>query len=97
MDLGSGITIASATFILFLISKNIRILRDFKKIKTLSKAQTFIWANLVWLLLLPGTYWYYMFRGGRGDYPAFADSIAIPLMTQIPFYLFLIISVYKPS
>src|SRR5690606_39838186 len=48
-------------------------------------------ANLVWLILLPGTYWYYIFRGARGDYPPFADSIGIPLMTQIPFYLFLLI------
>ena len=41
-------------------------------------------ANLIWLLLIPGTHWYYIFRGERGDYPWFADSIGIALMYQIP-------------
>jgi hypothetical protein len=91
MDLGSGLAIASVTILLFLIFTNVKTFQDFKKIKTLTKSATFISANLVWLILLPGTYWYYMFRGGRGDYPPFADSIGIPLMTQIPFYFFLLI------
>jgi hypothetical protein len=91
MDLGSGITIASLTILLFLVYTKVTTFKDLKNNKTLTKTTTFITANLVWLLLLPGTYWYYMFRGGRGDYPPFADSIGIPLMTQIPFYLFLLI------
>jgi hypothetical protein len=40
---------------------------------------------------VPGTYWYYVFRGVRGGYPPFGDSIGIPLMTQIPFYLLLLV------
>ncbi|HEV8504436.1 MAG TPA: hypothetical protein VGQ53_03515, partial [Chitinophagaceae bacterium] len=48
-------------------------------------------SNLIWLLLIPGTYWYYTFRGGRGDYPPFADSIGIPLAAEIPIYLLLMI------
>ena len=91
MDVGSGLAIASTTILLFLIFTNVKTFKDFKNNQTLTKTATFIWANLVWLILLPGTYWYYMFRGGRGDYPPFADSIGIPIMTQIPFYLFLLI------
>lgn len=91
MDLGSGIVIASVTILLYLIFTKVKTFKDFKNNKTLTKTATLILANLVWLILLPGTYWYYIFRSGRGDYPPFADSIGIPLMTQIPFYLFLLI------
>lgn len=91
MDLGAGIAIASGTILLFLVFTKVKTFQDFKNNKTLTKTGTLISANLVWLILLPGTYWYYIFRGARGDYPPFADSIGIPLMTQIPFYLFLLI------
>ncbi len=91
MDLGSGLAIASVVILSFLFLTKTKILSDLKKIKTLNKWTVFISANLVWLVLIPGTYWYYMFRGGRGDYPPFADSIGIPIMTQIPVYLFLLI------
>lgn len=91
MDLGSGLAIVSTTILLFLFFSKVKTFQDFKNTKTLTKTAIFISANLVWLLLLPGTYWYYIFRGARGDYPPFADSIEIPLMTQISFYLFLLI------
>jgi hypothetical protein len=91
MDLGSGLVIASATILLFLIFTKVKTFKDFKNNKTLTKTEIFIWANLVWLILVPGTYWYYIFRSGRGDYPPFADSIGIPLMTQIPFYFLVLI------
>jgi hypothetical protein len=91
MDLGSGLAIASLTILLFLLYTKVTTFKDLKNNKTLTKSTIFISANLVWLLLLPGTYWYYIFRSGRGDYPPFADSIGIPLTTQIPLYLFLLI------
>jgi hypothetical protein len=91
MDLGAGIGIASLTILIFLILTKSNNFSDLKNIMTLNKLAIFISANLVWLLLLPGTFWYYMFRGGRGDYPPFADSIGIPLMAQIPFLLFMLI------
>lgn len=91
MDIGTGIAIASATILLFLLLTKVKTFQDFKNSRTLTKATTFISANLVWLLILPGTYWYYIFRDARGDYPPFADSIGILLMTQIPFFLFLFI------
>jgi len=91
MDLGSGIVIASTTILLFLILSKIKTFSDFKNTKSLNKISTFIFANLAWLLLIPGTYWYYVFRAGRGDYPPSADSIGIPIMLQIPILLLMLI------
>jgi hypothetical protein len=91
MDLGAGIAIASGTILLFLLLTKTKTFSDFKKLKTLNKLTTFVSANLVWLLLIPGTFWYYTFRGGRGDYPPFADSIAIPVFSQVQLFLFLLI------
>lgn len=91
MDFGSGLIIASGTILLFLIFTKVRTFSDFRNNTALTKTATFISANLVWLILLPGTHWYYMFRAGRGDYPSFADSIGIPIMTQIPVFQFLLI------
>jgi hypothetical protein len=91
MDLGVGIAIASATIFLFLLLTKSRRLSDLKHLKTFNKVMIFISANLVWLLLLPGTSWYYKFRLGRGDYPPFADSIGIPIAIQSTLLLFLLI------
>ena len=91
MDLGAGIAIASGTILFFLLLTKTKTFPDFKNLKTLNKLTLFVGANLVWLLLIPGTFWYYTFRGGRGDYPPFADSIAIPIFSQIPLLLFLLI------
>lgn len=90
MDLGAGIAIASGTVLFFLLLTKTKTFPDFKNLKTFNKLTLFISANLVWLLLIPGTFWYYTFRGARGDYPPFADSIAIPIFTQIPLLLFLL-------
>ena len=91
MDLGAGIAIASATFFLFLLLTKSKNFSDLKRVKTFDKKTIFISSNLAWLLLLPGTYWYYWFRLGRGDYPPFADGIAIALFSLIPITLFLFI------
>jgi len=91
MDLGAGIVIASGIILLFLLLTKTKTLSDFKNLKSLNKLSIFVSTNLVWLLLIPGTFWYYTFRAGRGDYPPFADSIGIPIYTQIPFFLCLII------
>jgi hypothetical protein len=90
MDLGAGIAIASGTILFFLLLTKTKKFRDFKNLKTFNKLTLFISANVVWLFLIPGTFWYYTFRGARGDYPPFADSIAIPIFTQIPLLLFLL-------
>ena len=103
MDFGAGLSIASGTILLFLFAFKIKETSDLKKVRTINKILVFVTSNLVWLLMIPGTYWYYTFRGGRGDYPPFADSIGIPLTTEIPIYfmlmiplnIFLLLTTYK--
>lgn len=91
MDMGAGISIASVFILVFLFMTKTRKLSDLSNIKTMRKWPLFISANLIWLLLIPGTYWYYTFRGMRGDYPPFADSIGIPIFTTVPLLLFLMV------
>lgn len=87
MDLGAGITIASLTILIFLFSKKIQKFSDLTSITSTNKIGLVVLANLVWLLLIPGTHWYYWFRALRNDYPWFADSFGIPIMTQTPLFL----------
>jgi hypothetical protein len=91
MDLGAGITVSAIVLLGFFFTKRIRNLSDLIKIKSISRTMIFILSNVIWLILIPGTHFYYIFRGGRGDYPPFADSIGIPIMTQIPLLLILMI------
>lgn len=91
MDLGAGITIATGTILLFLLVTKTKTIADFKNLRTLSKFTAFTCANTLWLLLIPGTIWYYSFRGARGDFPPFADSIGLPIMGNIAILLLLVI------
>lgn len=103
MDFGAGLAVASATVLGFLLIFKVKQRSDLIELKTMNKIMVLVSSNLIWLLLIPGTYWYYTFRAGRGDYPPFADSIGIPLMTEIPFFLvamiplnlFLIVIIYR--
>ena len=103
MDIGTGIVIASITILIFLYKQNIKKTGDFKKLNSMNKNSIYIYANLIWLILIPGTIWYYTFRGMRGDYPWFADSIGIPLMQSIsvfviallPLNLFIFLTTWK--
>ena len=88
MDAGAGMAIAAATVLLFLGISGVWTVADGQRLTSFNKPKLFIAANLVWLLTVPGTYWYYLFRAGRGDYSPFADSVAIPIFTQIPVCLF---------
>jgi hypothetical protein len=91
MDLGLGIVIASSIILLFFITTNTKTLSDLNKLQTLNKVRIFILSNLIWLLHIPSTYWYYHFRAARGDYPIFADSIGIPIMLQLPAFYYALI------
>lgn len=91
MDLGSGMIIVSLILHIYLTNYNINKLSDFKKLPIISNKSIFLWANLIWLLMVPGTIWYYLFRDSRGDYPPFADNVGIPLFMQTFTVLFSII------
>ncbi len=79
-DIGSGLAIASMTVLLFLFRKRINSFRDFKSVQSLSRKQIFIFSNLVWLLIFPSIWWYYSYRGDRGDFPWFSDTVIIPII-----------------
>jgi hypothetical protein len=87
MDLGAGIAIASITILLFLYKQQVKTIADFNALQSMNKNAIYIYANIIWLALIPGTIWYYTFRAMRGDYPWFADSIGIPLMQSIPVFV----------
>lgn len=91
MDLGAGISISATVLLIFLFSSGIRRVSDLYKLKSINKTKTFILSNLAWLILIPGTYFYYTYRGERGDYAPFADSVGIPIMAQISLILLLIV------
>jgi hypothetical protein len=82
-DLGSGIATAALCLIAFVFAFKINSASDLANIKSLNKPLLFTLAIALWLLLIPGTFWYYSLRGERGDYPMFADSIAIPIMENV--------------
>lgn len=87
MDLGAGILLVSGALFVFLLRTKIKEFSDFRRLKTLNKLMVFISTNIACLLLIPGIFWYYAFRGMRGDYPPFADSIGIPIFIEISFVL----------
>ena len=88
MDIAFGIIVASVTVYGFIITNRINKQRHIKQITTLSKRNTFILANGMWLLLIPGAYWYYLFRSGRGDYPWFADDMSAPIGNKVTLLLY---------
>lgn len=82
LDAGSGLAISGLVFLLFLFIKKAENTADVKNLQSFTKIKIFIYANIAGLLSFPGTVWYYTYRQMRGDFPAFADSIAIPIMYQ---------------
>jgi hypothetical protein len=82
MDIGSGLAIAALTILVFLLLLKIKNRVSLKYVPSVSNLKIYLLANFSWLLMFPGTYWYYLLRGGRGDYPSFADTIAIPLSEE---------------
>ncbi|RYE24372.1 MAG: hypothetical protein EOP45_05880 [Sphingobacteriaceae bacterium] len=86
-DLGSGLAIASATVLLFLLLKRVSSFTDLLLLQTMTRRQVLIFSNLIWLVMFPATWWYYTYRAERGDYPWFADTVIIPIMEQTLTYL----------
>ena len=82
MDFGFGVTSFSLSALLFFLIFRIRQFKDLLHIRTPKKKMwIFVIGNLAWLALLPGIAFYFFYRLERGDYPWFADSIAIPVVT----------------
>lgn len=105
IDLGSGLSIFSTCILIVTSIFKIRSICDLYSLQTLNKTTIIVVSPIVWLLMYPGTYWYYIYRAGRGDYPWFADSIGIPIMETsttillglFVLIIFLIITTYKSA
>jgi hypothetical protein len=80
MDIGAGLAITVATLLLFLGLSRVKSYSDLRELKTPCIRCIYVLSNLAWLLLLPAISYYFKFRGKRGDYPPFADSIVIPIV-----------------
>jgi len=104
-DVGMGVIALVGGLLVFIVHYKVRKLNDLRTVKTPGKWATVLIANMAVLLLIPGTFLYYSFRGWRGDYPASADSIGIPLLMQlysilfllIPLNIFLFLAIWKIS
>lgn len=83
MDLGSGLAVFSAMMLAFLFVSRTTTWSGFLELSTKRKPFYYITSNLALLLLIPGSFWYYSYRGARGDYPMFADSIGIPIFSEV--------------
>jgi len=83
MDLGSGLAISSLTILMFFYFNNVSRPNDLNKIIFIKKTNLFILSNIAWILIIPGTFWYYSYRLGRNDYPYWADSIGVPMYQDI--------------
>jgi hypothetical protein len=91
MDIGNGIVSFSLVCLAALFISKIDRWGDFKNVITQNKLRIFILSNMVWLLMIQGTFLYYYYRGGRGDYSPFADAISIPILQQAIFFLLMLI------
>lgn len=87
MNIGNGLITFSICGLLFLFIKRINQWHDFLKLKAIKKIIIICLSNVSILLLIPGTHLYYVYRGWRGDYPPFSDSIGIPIYFNTLFYL----------
>lgn len=104
-DVGMGVIALVGGLLVYIVHYKVRKLNDLKTVKTPGKWATVLVANMAVLLLIPGAFLYYSFRGWRGDYPASADSIGIPLLMQlystllllIPLNIFLLLAIWKIS
>lgn len=91
MDVGNGLITFSVLALAFTYVKKINQWKDFLKIKAAKKINLFLLLNGSLLLLMFGSYFYYIYRAWRNDYPPYADSVGIPIFYNTLFYLLCII------
>lgn len=93
MDIGTGLVVFSATILLFLKKQKAYNWSDIRRLRSASSPEIFLFANVACLLYIIGTIWYYSFRDLRHDYPPMADTIAIPMSSQIVVSIIMIVPI----
>ena len=80
MDLGLGITSLAVSLYVASIVLKVKHVSDWWTIQSPAQSRTiYLLLNCAWLGGIPSRFIYYLARSQRGDYPAFADSIGIPI------------------
>ncbi len=82
MDIGTGITLFAVTFLLFSLLFKISHSRDLFVVRSPRRWVIFLVSNIAWLGFIPSNFLYYILKQQRGDYPWFADTIAIPIFSS---------------
>ena len=85
MDLGAGVAALGASVALLFAGRRVRSWRDVFGLDSPSTRTGFVaFAALVWLSFIPAEWLWLDYTAKRGDYPWWADSIAIPMsQTQV--------------
>ena len=78
-DLGRGLVALGVGSLLAL-----GLWRFYERMKPERRAIFFLitWCG-IWAIRIPSSYWYYMLRQRRFDYPSWGDSVAIPIFSDI--------------
>ena len=85
-DLGSGIIALGIGSALLFAVNGVRKWRDLRSLKgPKTSGRFYLFAALTWLSFIPAEWCYYIYTRARGDYPPFADSIAIPMGIRFVF------------
>lgn len=90
-NIANGLLTFSVFGFIFCKILKVEQISDFKGIKTLNKLNIFILSNVLWVLFLLGSCYYYYYRLWRGDYSPYKDSIMIEIEISIITYFFWLI------
>jgi hypothetical protein len=80
LDAGAGLAVGGLSLLLLVQALRVQAASELRVRPTFGKGALLLWFNLGWGVLVLALNWYYLYRGVRGDYPPFADTIAIPIM-----------------
>jgi hypothetical protein len=85
-DLGGGIIALGIGSALLFAVNGVRKWRDLRRLSgPKTSGRFYLFAALTWLSFIPAEWCYYIYTEARGDYPPFADSIAIPMGMRFVF------------
>jgi len=79
LDLGMGLVALGLTIALLFVVGQVRSLQDLSSLRSpATRRRFFVLAGLTWLSFVPAEWFWLYYTMARGDYPWWADSIAIP-------------------
>lgn len=92
IDWGHGLIALGLSFLFYMSFFKIKKLSDFKLLFTPhTTGRLCRWISLLLIISIPNAFIYYFYKASRGDYPWFADSIAIPIFGVFVQNIFLLL------